>query len=183
LVASTRLTWICHAATAATRRAAFPADEPIEEKGAPPTLRLDRQDAVFAGPELRVRQTVEALGLEASIEPALRDCDYGRWSGRPLAELETAEPAALAAWLADPTAAPHGGESFDDLTQRIGAWLDSPTRPTGRVVAVTHPAVIRCGILHALAAPVSSFWRIDVPPLSRTLMLHDGRTWKLRALP
>ena len=55
-------------------------------------------------------QTAQALGLNATIEPELRDCDFGRWRGRTLQEIEDAEPDAIAAWLTDPAAVPHQGE-------------------------------------------------------------------------
>src|SRR5690349_20769668 len=70
---TTRLTLVCHAATAATRRAAFPhEDEPIIKETAKPVVRVD---IALAGPEPRCRQTAELLGLNADLEPRLRDCD------------------------------------------------------------------------------------------------------------
>jgi broad specificity phosphatase PhoE len=49
-------------------------------------------------------------------------------------------------------------------------------------VAITHPAVVRAAIVHALGAPPAAFWRIDVAPLSRTdLSGRDGR-WNLRGI-
>src|SRR5260221_422465 len=112
------LTWICHASTDAVRNADFPDDEPLDAQGAAraagvnPLLR--RPDRAWTAPELRTRQTAEALGLAARTEKALRDCDYGRWRGRSLADVQAAEPAGLVAWLNDPASAPHGGESVQD---------------------------------------------------------------------
>ena len=83
--------------------------------------------------------------------------------------------------------APHGGESLLDLLARIGSWLDHLQRqpaPTAsvRIIAVTHPAVLRAAIVHALDAAPSAFWRIDAPPLTRVrLSGHAGR-WNLRAM-
>lgn len=185
-VVTLSMTWICHAPTAATRRAAFPADEPIEEKGRVDARAMAGQlggyDRVYAGPEQRIAQTVEALGLMASVHPDLRECDYGRWTGRPLIDLKTEEPIALGAWLSDLQAAPHGGECLADLLQRVGAWLDGQATDGGRVVAVSHASVIRAAIMHAIGATGASFWRIDVGPLSRTRLSHDGRQWKFQAV-
>jgi broad specificity phosphatase PhoE len=50
-----------------------------------------------------------------------------------------------------------------------------------RLVAVTHPAVIRAAILIALDAPPKSFWRIDIAPVSRTVMHFRGHAWTLRS--
>ena len=54
------------------------------------------------------------------------------------------------------------------------------TARDGRVVAVTHPAVIRAAIVHALGAPPASLWRIDVEPLSLTRLHHGSGGWSLR---
>ncbi|MEV7009077.1 histidine phosphatase family protein [Streptosporangium sp. NPDC051022] len=176
----TRLLLICHASTRATARAAFPGDEPLDGPG----LRRAEALAPAMGParavragELRCAQTAEALGLRAEPDPLLADCDYGRWSGRTLAEIEAAEPEALAAWLTDPAAAPHGGESIIDLLGRVAGWL-SALEP-GRTVAVTHAAVVRAAVVHAVGAPASAFWRVDVAPLARVELTGRAGRWRL----
>ncbi|HEY2874662.1 MAG TPA: histidine phosphatase family protein [Reyranella sp.] len=185
MVAPTRLTWICHAATAATRQAAFPGDEVIEDRqhAAAHALasEIGAHDRIFVAPERRTRQTAEALGLAASVDPDLRDCDYGRWSGRSLADLSEAEPDALSAWLAEPDVAPPGGESVADTIRRMAAWLDRHAGDATRLVAVSHPAVIRAAVVHVLEAPATSFWRIGVAPLGLVRLSHDGRRWTLMA--
>jgi broad specificity phosphatase PhoE len=181
-----RITWLAHGATAATRGVSFPEDEPIEEKARKAAARLadsiSRADQVLIAPERRARDTAAALGLSGTSDPLLRDCDHGRWAGRALAELEAEEPQALAAWLEDPDAAPHGGESVADVIRRIARWLDSPERSRGRILAVTHPTVIRAALIHALGAPASSFWRVDVAPLSRLTLSRQGPHWRVQAL-
>ena len=182
-----RLTLICHGATDATRRAAFPRDEPLEAKAATLAAGLglarSANTQVFVSPALRARETAEAMGLVAIPEPALRDLDHGRWAGSTLAEIEAEEPAALALWLADPESAPHGGESIAELLARAGAWLGGlDALGDGPVLAITHAAVIRAAILHALGAPASGFWRIDVAPLSRTELHGRAGAWTLRSL-
>jgi broad specificity phosphatase PhoE len=180
-----RLTLICHAATAATRAAAFPADEPIEARSEPQAAalarRIGRPDRAWSSPALCARQTAAALGLDATAHAALRDCDFGRWSGRGLADVQADDPRAVAAWLADPAAAPHGGESVAAMSDRIAAWLDECAKETGRLVAVTHASVIRAAVVRVLAAPARAFWRIDVAPLSMVDLGSDGARWNLRA--
>ncbi|MGK9234832.1 histidine phosphatase family protein [Inquilinus limosus] len=181
----TRLTLICHAATAATRSGSFPSDEPLEARAlaeaAALRSALRRADRAWTSPALRARQTAAALGLDAAEEPLLRDGDHGRWAGRRLEEVQAEEPQGVAAWLADPDAAPHGGESLSDVLRRAASWLDARAGDRGRGIAVTHAAVIRAAILHALGAPASSFWRLDIAPLSATELSHDGRRWVWKA--
>jgi broad specificity phosphatase PhoE len=173
---TSRLVLIRHAATSATRRAAFPTDEPIETTPDPVPLRADTS---LTAPETSCRQTAAALGLPTTVEPALRDCDYGAWRGRTLDDVD---PADLTAWLTDPAAAPHGGESVVDLLDRVAAWLDEIPQGHTKIVAVTHAAVVKAAVVHAILATPRSFWRIDVPPLSRTVLSGHSRAWTLRTL-
>ena len=179
-----RITWLAHGATSATRRVSFPEDEPLEEKAREAAARLRDSipgaDRVVIAPERRARETAAALGLSGTSDPLLGDCDHGRWAGRTLAELQAEEPQALAAWLEDPDTAPHGGESVADVIRRIARWSDS--RGEGRILAVTHPTVIRAALIHAMGAPASSFRRIDVAPLSRLILSRHGAHWRIQAL-
>jgi len=180
-----RLTLICHAATAATRATAFAADEPIEAPAAARAgalaARIGHVDRAWSSPALCARQTAAALSLDAIADAALRDCNFGRWAGRKLAEVHAGDPQAVAAWLADPQAVPHGGESRAAISVRIAAWLQACVKDTGRIVAVTHASVIRAAILDVLDAPGAAFWRIDVAPLSMVELSSDGARWSLRA--
>ncbi|MCX4481592.1 histidine phosphatase family protein [Streptomyces cellulosae] len=135
----------------------------------------------YTAPSQRCRQTAQALGFAAvAVEPALRDMNMGRWQGRTLGEVAAGDGAALAAWMADPEAAPPDGESVAEVCHRIVAWLDALPAATGRALAVVEQAVARAAVVHALGAPQQSFWRIDVPPLSSyQLTGRDGR-WNLR---
>jgi broad specificity phosphatase PhoE len=178
-----RITLISHAATSAVRSAAFPLNEPLEERELARIAKIGwqapRAQHIVSGPEERARQTAEALGLAATVANDLRDCDYGRWSGRKLDELSAADPEGLTAWLSDPSAAPHGGESIVELISRVGSWFHLQ-KDAGHILAITHPAVIRSAIVHALQAPAQAFWRIDISPLSLTDLRYNGSVWTVR---
>jgi broad specificity phosphatase PhoE len=116
------------------------------------------------------------------VEPALRGCRHGRWSGLGLAEAQAMDgEAALLAWLTDPAAAPHGGESFTDVMRRVGAWLDDRAQDGGHGVAVSHPEVARSAVLKAIGGRPDGFARIDAGPLARVVLTFD-RGWRLRAI-
>lgn len=180
-----RLTMICNGATAATRQGAFPSDEPLElrsltlAKAMRGTLR--RADRVWTAPALRARETAEALSLNASVESLLADQDHGQWAGKSFQEVQVAYPDAITAWLSDPDAAPHGGESLADVAHRASTLMDGLIAERGHTVVVTHASVIRTAILHVLGAPLAASWKIDVEPLSITDFRSDGRRWVLRA--
>lgn len=176
-----RLSLVSHAMTDATAAGRFPTDEPLNPLGyrqADAAVEVGPVDAAYCGPEKRTRQTAELLGLSAVVEPALADLDFGHWRG---SELGGVAPADLAIWLTDPARAPHGGESVVGLLARVRRWLGGLASARGRLVAVTHPAVIRAAVLVALDAPPKSFWRIDIAPLSRTVLHHRGQAWTLRS--
>jgi broad specificity phosphatase PhoE len=163
----------------------FPADEPLnrigrrQAKAADAVLRLDINGSFrqLAAPEERARQTAQLLGLHATTEPRLADLGCGGWCGQTL---RAVGPADLETWLTDPARAPHGGESIVDLIERVAGWLASLTQDASPTVAVTHPAVIRAAILGALDMPPKSFWRIDIAPVSRTILHFRKGNWTLR---
>lgn len=178
-----RLTLVSHAMTDAMAAGRFPTDEPLNSTGrrqAGAGIDVGACEQVCCGPEKRTRQTADLLGLRPSTEPKLADLDCGRWRGDVLGGVL---PAELAIWLTDPGRAPHGGETVIDLIGRVAGWMNSLTSERGRVVAVTHPAVVRAAILVALDAPPKSFWRIDIAPVSRTVMHFRGHAWTLRSSP
>lgn len=158
----------------------FPTDEPLNTIGhrqVDASIELGPVDATVCGPEKRTRQTAELLGLTAGVDNRLADLDCGRWRGDVLGGVK---PADLAIWLTDVKRAPHGGESIVDLVVRVRGWMGSLTATRSRLVAVTHPAVVRAAVLVALDAPSRSFWRIDVAPVSRTVLHFRGHAWTLR---
>jgi broad specificity phosphatase PhoE len=180
-----RLTMICNGATAATRQGAFPSDEPLEPrsltlaKAMRGTLR--HADRIWTAPALRARETAEALALDASVEPLLADHDHGRWAGRSFEEIQAEQPADIVAWLTDPNAAPHGGESLADVARRASDFMKRLMAERGHTIALTHASLIRTAILHVLGAPLAACSKIDVEPLSITDFRSDGRRWVLRA--
>jgi broad specificity phosphatase PhoE len=177
-----RVTLVSHAMTDAMAAGRFPADEPLNRIGrrqAKATARLDINGSIrqFAAPEERARQTAQLLGLHATTEPRLADLGCGAWCGQTLGAVG---PADLEMWLTDPARAPHGGESIVDLIERVAGWLASLTHDASPTVAVTHPAVIRAAILGALDMPPKSFWRIDIAPVSHTVLHFRKGNWTLR---
>jgi broad specificity phosphatase PhoE len=180
----TRITLISHAATLALRHASFPLDEAVTEgeleKIAATGWAAPRAQQVCCGPERRTWQTAMALGLQPTETVEISEINYGRWGGKQIDEIQASDPAGLAAWLTDVQATPHGGESVAQLIARVGAWLEKRTN-AGHTVAVTHSAVIRGAILCCLQAPLTSFWRLDIAPLSVTDLRFNGRLWTARS--
>ena len=177
-----RLLLVRHAPTSATRAAGFPCDEPLDARGrADAALLADALPArceAQSSPALRCRETAAAAGFAAPrLIDALAECDFGAWAGRTLADVHAAAPADAAAWMTDPDARPHGGESLSAFAARVSSWLDGEAAgDAGTAVAFTHGGVVKAAVVHALGAPLEAFWRIDVAPLAITeLHAHAGR--------
>lgn len=187
-----RLALLRHATTDAVRSAGFPADaDRIDATGraharaaAAVVARAGwARDGVLVSPALRAIETADVLDAGSPVVvPALREADFGTWSGRTLADLADSHPDAVAAWMADPDATPHGGESLFQVLGRVGMWLEEEARGEGRSLVVTHGGVVKAAVVHALGAPADAFWRVDCAPLHVTeLHAHDGR-WTVTSL-
>lgn len=179
-----RVTLLVHGSTRATATAAFPADDVLEDRATAPAAAL--RDGVpraahrLRGPDRACAGTCEALGLtDVVVDPGLRGWDAGRWSGRSLDEVAADDPRGVEAWLTDPTAAPHGGESLTGLLERVERWLAA--RPPGHTLAVCGPAVPRAAAVVVLGAPPSAFWRLDATPLTVTDLRGGPARWTVRA--
>ncbi|MFI7059721.1 histidine phosphatase family protein [Kribbella sp. NPDC050124] len=176
------LTLVAHALTPALRGLVLGGDaEPDPASLSAARERKLEADAVYAGPEVAAVRTAEALGLTPVVEEALRDREYGEWSGRELEELLAAEPERVAAWLEHPHTATPGGETENDVLTRVADWLGDLGEQEERrtVVAVVHPAVVRAIVLYVLDAPAESLRHVDVRPLATvTLSVHNA-SWSL----
>jgi broad specificity phosphatase PhoE len=181
-----RLDLLAHGPSTVTRMARFPDDDEALEASAVNALealsgRLCRYGHVLTAPARAARETAQALGFNVKVEAALGDCDYGRWRGLASKDVAQREPDAFAAWLGDPAAAPHGGESFAALIERAQAWLAQSLAREGATLAVTHAPVVRAAIVSALGADPSAFWRIDVAPLSLARLSGREGRWNFVA--
>ncbi|MQY38984.1 hypothetical protein SRB17_69990 [Streptomyces sp. RB17] len=183
-----RVTFVAAARSTPLLAERFDDDRPLDQAGwdevqraAGDLLPLAAAELRYCSPTARSRATGDALGYAPLAQLALRDCDMGRWRGLTLGEAMAREPDAVDAWLADPRATPHGGESLLAFISRVGGWLDTrPVEDGGRIVAVAEPAVIRAALVYALKAPPSTYWNIDVRPLSTSSVSGRAGRWNLR---
>lgn len=183
---SVRVSLVAAARSSALLAERFEDDRPLDHAGwheiqltAHTLLPLGAAELRYCSPTPRSRATGDALGFAPMAQPALRDCDMGRWRGWTLAEVTAGEPAAVNAWLADPRSAPHGGESLLAFISRIGGWLDTRPACDGFIVAVAEPSVVRAALVYALKAPPSTYWNVDVRPLSTVTLTGSPGRWSL----
>jgi len=109
--------------------------------------------AYVSSPLIRARQTMELVRTALDLEPDDYDTDnrlieisFGDWEGMTLAEIAARDASALAQREQDKWGfRPPGGESYRDVTARVGAWYATLTQDT---VATAHGGVARGLIAH-----------------------------------
>jgi len=96
---------------------------------------------LVSSPLGRARQTAEAigarLGLSVGIDDRLAEIAFGEWEGLLRDDVAPKHPELFASreWLVSPP----GGETFEDVADRVRSWLaDQPPEPERRVIAVSH---------------------------------------------
>lgn len=182
---TSRITLISPAMNRSLRETRFDDGSPLDPSGATRAESvagsLRSVDRVLVSPTVRCRETASALGLSGVAEAELAGLDMGRWRGLTLDEVMAREPDAVMAWLTDPDAVPHGGESVRGLCERAARWLDGAAEfEGGGTLAVVEQEFVRAVAVTVLDAPGSAFWRLDVPPLTATDLSGRAGRWNLR---
>lgn len=168
-----RLLLVRHAPTPVTRAFRFPRDEELDEEGRRVAAALTgtlRATRAVTSPARRCRQTAAIAGFaDAEVDADLSELDFGRWAGEDPHELWARDRAHVEAWYADPASdAPDGGERFEAMQRRVVGALTRLAADGRRTVVFTSGGPIRAAVLHALGAPPSAMWRLEVAPCSVT---------------
>jgi ribonuclease H / adenosylcobalamin/alpha-ribazole phosphatase len=125
-------------------------------------------EAVMSSPLRRALQTAEvaaaALDLPMLVDEDLRETDFGAWEGLTFAEALARWPDLVAAWLADPSVAPPGGESFADTEIRVRHARDRllARMPRATILVVSHVTPIKTLVRLALQAPPIALHRMHL---------------------
>jgi broad specificity phosphatase PhoE len=114
-------------------------------------------DAIYASDLPRALQTAAPLalltGLSVTADPALRERNFGDYTGLAFADIEARWPDDWRRIVArDPTFQPPGGESNIACRARVGRFLVEmlAARDAGRVVLVSHGVAINQMLYHLL---------------------------------
>ncbi|ANG62070.1 hypothetical protein A8C75_05900 [Marinobacterium aestuarii] len=129
-------------------------------------------------------ELAQGLQLECATDARLLELDFGRWDGRPYADVWQQEQAAVLAFWRDPQAhPPPGGEAIAAFCARLASLqheLKAESIATAEgdthLLLLTHAGVIR-GLLGTALGLEASHWsqlRIDTASLSRLRLGRDG---------
>lgn len=143
---------------------------------------LHRGGPVYCAPDPVSRRVAAGAASDPVVLDALRGPDFGSWTGLALQQVVERDPAGLQAWLSDPAAAPHGGESLAVHLARIGDLLETTAWPERGAALVAPAATVRAGCVHALGAPPDALLHLDVAPgVVARISLTRG-AWRLQSL-
>jgi broad specificity phosphatase PhoE len=172
----------------AERRFQGQQDSPLSARGRQQAVELAERlaglplAAVYSSDLGRALRTAEAVadrhGLAVRSHPGLREINVGRWTGRLYADLERADPEAIARWRTRPLEHRFpDGESIADVRARALRALDEiAARHRGAAVAViTHGTLLASVLAHAAGLPLAALWR-RVPNCALSVLAwEDGR--------
>lgn len=136
-------------------------------------------EAIISSPLLRAlvtaQKTREVSRCEQFlIDPLLSEINHGNWEGLLADEIKTRWPEEIAKWHASPETVKmpgEGGESLQDVQCRAREFADlASLKYKGDVLVASHDAVIKVLLCHWLNAPLSSFWRFQIPNCSITVV-------------
>ncbi|MCV7221438.1 bifunctional RNase H/acid phosphatase [Mycolicibacterium elephantis] len=139
-------------------------------------------DAVVTSPLQRAYDTAavsaKALGLDVAVDDDLIETDFGAWEGLTFAEASERDPEIHRRWLRDTSVLPPGGESFDDVAQRVRRAQNRLVADRGgqTVLVVSHVTPIKTMLRMALDAGPGILYRLhlDLASLSMAEFYPDG---------
>jgi len=170
------------------RRYAGRSDVPLTDVGvqqaaaAAKRLASARLDVIVTSPLLRAMRTAREVaavtGAAVVTDDGFRETDFGAWEGLTFTEVRERWPSEVTTWLADPDAAPPGGESFAEVSTRVTAALYRVLagRDGQTVLIVSHVTPIKTLVAAALLAPPAALYRmhLDVAALCEIDWYADG---------
>ncbi len=140
----------------------------------------DEVEVVVTSPVRRTRESAEILaerfGVGLVEEPGFAEMEFGTWDGLTFEEVREQSPDEIESWLGSLDVQPGGGESFRELEKRV---LDGLSRVleghAGRtVVVVSHVTPIKTLVAHAVEAPLTAVFRMELSTASVSVVSFFG---------
>jgi alpha-ribazole phosphatase/probable phosphoglycerate mutase len=131
-------------------------------------MKANPPQAIYASPLQRALRTAGSVArvMDPPMEPRILDglveIDFGAWEGLAVKEVDERYGEDYLRWKADPyTYTPPGGESFDEVVQRVGGAMQTVlAAPEETALVVSHGGTIRAALVGLLNLPFSLAWRM-----------------------
>jgi probable phosphoglycerate mutase len=138
--------------------------------------------AVFSSPLQRAYDTAataaKALGLDVTVDDDLIETDFGAWEGLTFNQAAERDPDLHRRWLRDTSTTPPGGESFDQVLDRVLRVRERiiAAQEGATVLVVSHVTPIKMLLRLALDAGPAILYRLhlDLASLSIAEFYSDG---------
>jgi broad specificity phosphatase PhoE len=159
-------------------------DQPLNDVGRAQACALggaltDRGiDLLYSSDLARARQTATAIeaatGLEAVVDPELREVDVGVWAGATREQARERDPVWYEEWRQGAVAGYHGGETYLELHLRsVRAFHRVLDTADGRTaVVVCHGGNIRAIVSEVVGLSADQRWRVAG---ATAIERHHGR--------
>jgi len=132
----------------------------------------DAVEVVVASPVRRTRESAEIVAERLAVglveEPDFAEMEFGSWDGLTFAEVREQQPDQIEAWLDSLDVGPGGGESFRAVEGRVLEALSRllETYAGKTVVVVSHVTPIKTLVAHAVGAPLTALFRMELSTAS-----------------
>ena len=145
--------------------------------------------ALYASPSRRALQTAgviaEATALATSVDPRLREIEFGELEGLTFAEAEARDPATWRAWMERPGQVRFpGGECWDDVRARASEAAEAiaAAHPEATAIVVAHGGIVRALLAEALALPAERTFRMEIGFGSVTALRREPFGWMVEGV-
>jgi len=144
---------------------------------------------VLTSPMTRCQETAQivadTLGVSVSIEADLLEMDFGLWEELTFDEVQDRFPEDLRRWKQSVSAAPTGSlETFAAVFDRMGTAAERfASRYAGAsVLAVTHVTPVKALVAHALGAPPTALFHMELSSACFSRISYTGGDAAVRLL-
>ncbi|TJZ98487.1 bifunctional RNase H/acid phosphatase [Dermacoccus nishinomiyaensis] len=110
----------------------------------------------------------ERLGVTPRVDADWDEQAFGEWDGLSFKEIRAKDAAGLSKLRHEPTHRAPGGETRDELDERVAAALGRAVERGGVVIIVTHRIVIMSVLAKVLDLSMDGAWRVAAAPASLT---------------
>lgn len=152
-------------------------------------LQANTFTEVLSSPMTRCQETAQivaaTLGVSISVDPELREMDFGLWEGMTFDEVKDRYPEDLRRWTQSASASPTGSsETFAALLDRMGTVAERfASRYAGAsVIAVTHVTPVKALVAGALGAPPAALFRMELSSACFSRVSYTGGEASVRLL-
>lgn len=128
-----------------------------------PLLQKKKIKVIYSSPFRRCLETAsfikKYLNVELMIEERLKEVNYGRWQGLTSTEVKKLFPEIYKARGENPALiAPPGGETLQEMQNRVIQLINEVNSSRENVLFVTHGSCIHVALIYYQGIDLNRFW-------------------------